>query len=164
MNRMKNANTLSSDAQKVQASLAARGIQANVLEISESTHTAAEAARAIGCQLAQIAKSLVFRAEQSGAAILVITSGANRVNEQRLAVLVGEPIAKASPDFVREATGFAVGGVPPVGHSTALRIFIDQDLRQHAAIWAAAGTPRSMVRLTPAELEAATGGVVADVK
>ena len=130
----------------------------------ESTRTAAEAAQAVGCTVAQIAKSLVFRARVSGAAFCVIASGANRVNEQRLAALVGEPIEKASPDFVREVTGFAVGGVPPVGHSTALRIFIDRDLRQHATIWAAAGTPRTVVPLTPGELEAVTGGTVIEVK
>ena len=151
-------------AQKVQAALAACGIQAQVVEMPESTRTAAEAAQAIGCAVAQIAKSLVFRTRRSGAAVLVIASGANRVNERRLTALVGERIEKASPDFVREVTGFAVGGVPPVGHSTPLRTFIDQDLRQHTAIWAAAGTPRTVVRLTPAELEAVTGGVVIDVK
>jgi len=158
------AEELSISAQKVQAALAARGIQAQVVEMPESTRTAAEAAQAIGCAVAQIAKSLVFRTRRSGAAVLVIASGANRVNERRLTALVGERIEKASPDFVREVTGFAVGGVPPVGHSTPLRTFIDQDLRQHTAIWAAAGTPRTVVRLTPAELEAVTGGVVIDVK
>jgi prolyl-tRNA editing enzyme YbaK/EbsC (Cys-tRNA(Pro) deacylase) len=156
--------TLPVNAQKVQAALAARGVDAKVVEMPESTHTAADAARAIGCGVAQIAKSLVFRTRQRGAAVLVIASGANRVDEQRLAALVGEPIEKASPDFVREVTGFAVGGVPPVGHSTPLRVFIDQDLRRHQAIWAAAGTPRTVVQLTPAELEAVTGGVVVDVK
>ena len=135
-----------------------------MVEMPESTRTAVEAAQAIGCAVDQIAKSLVFRTRPGGAAVLVIASGANRVNERRLAALVGEPIEKGSPDFVREATGFVVGGVPPVGHSTPLRTFIDQDLRQHAAIWAAAGTPRTVVRLTPAELEAVTGGVVIDVK
>jgi prolyl-tRNA editing enzyme YbaK/EbsC (Cys-tRNA(Pro) deacylase) len=155
------AESLSRSAQRVQDALAALGFEmGRVIELPASTRTAAEAAAAIGCTVAQIAKSLIFRGAQSGEPVLVIVSGVNRVNEARLAEILGEPIAKADADFVRAQTGFVIGGVPPVGHTRPLRTFIDEDLRQYQEIWAAAGTPHAVFRLTPADLERLTGGEV----
>lgn len=151
---------LSASAQKVQDMLHTLGYASRVVELPDSTRTAQEAARAIGCQVGQIAKSLIFRGKHSNTPLLVVASGSNRVNERRLSKLVGEPIEKADATFVREHTGFAVGGVPPVGHAELLTNFIDEDLLQYEAIWAAAGTPHAVFQLTPAELQAMTGGQV----
>ena len=151
-------------AQRVQDALHALGRDYRVLELERSTRTSAEAAQAVGCQVGQIAKSLVFRGLDSGRAVLVIASGANRVDEALLAVLLNEPIGRASPDFVREQTGFAIGGVPPVGHATPLPIFIDQDLLQFEQIWAAAGTPHALFALPSQDLPPLTGGQVAALK
>ncbi len=146
-------------ALKVQAAL---GERFAVLEFDASTRTAEEAAAAIGCTVAEIAKSLVFRAE-SGRPVLVIASGAHRVDERRIASEIGEKVGRADPEFVREATGYAIGGVPPVGHKTPPVTLVDEALMAFEAIWAAAGTPNSVFRLTPAELVALTGGAVAAV-
>jgi prolyl-tRNA editing enzyme YbaK/EbsC (Cys-tRNA(Pro) deacylase) len=154
---------LSATAQKVQDALAARGFSGNVLELTEPTRSAAEAARALGCRVDQIAKSLVFRAGQSGRPILVIASGGNRVDEAKVSALVGEEVSKADAAFVRARTGFAIGGVPPVGHAEAPETLLDEDLLQWEEIWAAAGTPNSIVRLTPGELVAVTQGRVARI-
>jgi len=157
------SKNLRTSAQRVQEALAACSVACQVVEMPGSTRTAEEAARAVGCRLGQIAKSLVFKGRRSGQAVLVITSGANRVDEKQLAERIAEPIAKADADFVREKTGFAIGGVPPVGHVQPLKIFIDQDLLQYNEIWAAAGTPRSLFKLTPAELRQITNGQVVNV-
>jgi len=155
---------LSPSAQKVQDALAALGFDAfRVVEMPDTTRTSAEAAAAIGCTVAQIAKSLVFKGRDSGDPVLVIASGANRVDTHKLAALLGEPVDRPDADYVRERTGCAIGGVPPVAHSTPLRTFIDHDLFQHAEIWAAAGTPHAVFRLTPADLERMTGGQVIGV-
>lgn len=154
---------LSPSAKKVQAALAALGMSLQVVELPASTRSAAEAAQAVGCTLGQIVKSLVFRAVESDRPILVETSGSNRVNEARLRELTGETIGKADADFVRQRTGFVIGGVPPVGHSVKLLTFIDQDLLQYTEIWAAAGTPNAVFRLTPEELVRMTGGQVTRV-
>ncbi len=156
--------TLSASAQKVQAALQALGLTLEVVELPASTRTAQEAAQAVGCTVGQIVKSLVFRALQSDRPVLVETSGLNRVDETRLAALLGEPVGKADADFVRQRTGFVIGGVPPLGHAEALPTFIDQDLLQYQEIWAAAGTPHAVFRLTPAELLQMTGGQVVVVK
>ncbi|MCK5275370.1 MAG: YbaK/EbsC family protein [Alphaproteobacteria bacterium] len=132
-------------------------------EFPKSTRTAAEAAAAIGCEVAQIAKSLVFRARASGRPVLVIASGANRVDEKAVAALIGEKIGRADAGFVRAATGFAIGGVPPVGHDKPIETFIDEDILAFDAIWAAAGTPFAVFRLDPHSLAALTGGRVARV-
>jgi len=155
---------LSPSARKVQAALAARGFTLQVVELPQSTRTSAEAAAAVGCTVGQIAKSIVFRAARSQRPVLVLTSGVNRVSESAVAVLVGEPLAKADADFVRARTGFVIGGVPPVGHAESLITFIDEDLLQFAEIWAAAGTPNAVFRLTPEELVRLTEGKVAKVK
>ena len=156
--------SLSPSAQKVQAALAARGFTLQVVELPQSTRTSAEAAAAVGCTVGQIAKSIVFRAARSQRPVLVLTSGVNRVSESAVAVLVGEPLAKADADFVRTRTGFVIGGVPPVGHAESLITFIDEDLLQFAEIWAAAGTPNAVFRLTPEELISLTGGKIMKVK
>lgn len=152
--------TLSPAALKVQAALRQHGLDLQVVELAESTRTALEAAQVVGCELGQIVKSLVFRTKKTERPVLVLASGANRVDEKRLAELVGEKIGKADPDFVRQQTGFAIGGVPPLAHPQPLLTFIDQDLLQYATIWAAAGTPFAVFQLTPPQLLAVTGGAV----
>ncbi len=152
---------MSSSTSRVQEALTAAGLEARVVELPQSTRTAADAAKAIGCQVGQIAKSLVFRASESGSAVLVIASGTNRVNETTIAAAIGEPIGKADADFVRARSGYAIGGVPPVGHATPMRTFIDEDLLRFDRIWAAAGTPNAVFELSPAdELQRITGGTV----
>ena len=148
-------------ALKVQAVL---GDKFEVLEFGAGTRTAADAAAAVGCEVAEIAKSLLFRARESGRPVLVVASGVNRVDENKIAALIGETIARADADFVREKTGFAIGGVPPVGHLEPPLTLIDADLMAFGAIWAAAGTPNAVFALTPAELVELTGGRVAQVK
>lgn len=151
---------LTASAQKVQDALRDLGLASEVVESAEPTRTSAEAARLVGCQVGQIAKSLVFKTAQTGRAVLVITSGANTVNEFRVGMHVKEALGKAPAAFVRQVTGFAIGGIPPVAHATPLQTFIDQDLMKHAEIWAAAGTPNALFRLTPADLVKVTGGQV----
>jgi len=151
-------------AERVRQALAALGHTVEIKEFAETTRTSADAAAAIGCTVAQIAKSLVFRAVGSGRAVLVIASGVNRVDEKRLATALDDRIAKADATFVRDKTGFAIGGVAPVGHTEKPITFIDEDLLQHAEIWAAAGTPNAVFRLTPPALVAMTGGRVIAIK
>lgn len=158
------SSELSTSASRVQQALQAGGFGCQVVELPASTRTAQEAAQAIGCEVAQICKSLVFRAKSSNRAILVIASGANRVNEKRLAALASEPIEKANADFVREQTGFAIGGVPPLAHDRPLTTFVDEDLLQYAEVWAAAGTPHAVFSLTPDALQRMTGGQVVSIK
>ena len=146
-------------AQRVQEKLREAGSSCAVVMMATTARTAAEAAESVGCTVAQIAKSLVFRAK-SGRAVLVIASGSNRVDEKKVAAALGEPIGKADAQFVRDTTGYAIGGVSPVGHDGSVRIFIDADLRRYDAIWAAAGHPHAVFRLTPDELERLTSGAV----
>jgi prolyl-tRNA editing enzyme YbaK/EbsC (Cys-tRNA(Pro) deacylase) len=153
---------LSAAAQRIQDVLAARGLPHQVVEFTRTTRSAADAAAAIGCTVAQIAKSIMFKAA-SGMPVLVIASGPNRIDEAKVATALGEPIGKADADFVRTATGFAIGGVPPLGHVQAPRILIDRDLLPLPTIWAAAGTPNAVFQLTPEELVRMTGGTPADV-
>ena len=155
---------LSASAQKVQDALAARGLALTVVELPQSTRTAAEAALAVGCAVGQIVKSIIFRAAKSNRPVLVITSGANRVSEKAVAALLGEPLARADADFVRARTGFVIGGVPPIGHVEPPVTFIDEDLLAYAEIWAAAGTPNAIFRLTPGDLLALATGTVAKIK
>jgi prolyl-tRNA editing enzyme YbaK/EbsC (Cys-tRNA(Pro) deacylase) len=155
-------------AQRVQALLRAAGLSGDVVEFAETTRTSVEAAAAIGCDVAQIAKSLIFRARPSDRPVLVIASGRNRVNEKRVVERLaangqGEGLARADADFVREKTGFAIGGVAPIGHDTPPIVFIDRDLLGFAEIWAAAGTPFAVFKLTPDELVRLTGGEVVTV-
>jgi prolyl-tRNA editing enzyme YbaK/EbsC (Cys-tRNA(Pro) deacylase) len=145
-------------ARRVQEAIRALGFANQVIELPVPVRTAADAANAVGCEVAHIAKSLIFRAA-SGRGVLVITSGKNRVDEAKVAALLGEPIHKADPDFVRAATGYAIGGVPPLGHATELVTFIDEDLLALQFLWAAAGHPNSLFD----ELLRMAGGRVARV-
>ena len=139
------------------------GPRFEVLEFEASTRSAAEAASAIGCTVGQIAKSLVFRASISDRPVIVITSGTNRVHESAIATHLGETIERANADFVRDRTGFAIGGVPPIGHSGPVLIIIDEDLRRFDEIWAAAGTPNAVFRLNFDDLVQLTAGTVTRV-
>ena len=133
-----------------------------VRSFPEGTRTAVDAAKAVGCDVAQIVKSLVFRRE-SGAAVLIVASGSNRVDEGKVAALLGEPVGKADADFVRRETGYAIGGVPPAQHVAPIETIVDEDLLRYEEVWAAAGTPREVFATTPQQLVAMTGGRVADV-
>jgi prolyl-tRNA editing enzyme YbaK/EbsC (Cys-tRNA(Pro) deacylase) len=158
------AGELTATAQRVQDALTALGVASQVVELPASTRSAAEAAQAIGCRVEQIAKSLVFRGLSTDRPVHAIVSGANRVDEERPGELIAEVVAKVDADYVRRRTGFAIGGVPPVGHVESLVCLIDEDLFQYHAIWAAAGTPRAVFRLTPVDLQRITGGRVVSVK
>ena len=156
---------LSGSAQKIQDALTALGFGTlTVVEMPDSTRTSAEAAQAVGCTVGQIAKSLIFKGKQSGKPILVMASGANRVDEKKIKALVGENIDKPDAEFVRQQTGFAIGGVPPVGHANKLLTLIDEDLLQYTEIWGAAGTPNAVFRLSPGDLVKMTGGQVVAIK
>ncbi|HWQ04153.1 MAG TPA: YbaK/EbsC family protein [Longilinea sp.] len=157
------SNNLSPSAQRVQLAIQELDLHCEVIELSGSTRTALEAAEAVGCDLGQIVKSLVFASVSSHQPILALVSGANRVNEQRLSAVFGEPVMKADGDFVRAQTGFAIGGVPPLGHTYQMKTFIDSDLMAFDRIWAAAGTPHALFSLTPAELLVMTHGEVANI-
>lgn len=155
---------MKSSAKRVQDALNEAGFDCQVQELPGSTRTADDAARAVGCQVGQIVKSLVFKTKKTQQAVLVEASGANRVDEKKLARLVGEKIRFADVDFVREKTGFAIGGVPPLGHAEKIRTFVDEDLQGYEEIWAAAGTPHALFRLTPDDLVEMTGGQMVEVK
>jgi prolyl-tRNA editing enzyme YbaK/EbsC (Cys-tRNA(Pro) deacylase) len=156
-------DSLSASAQKVQDALQAKGYSSEVVELPASTRTAAEAAEAISCQVGQIVKSLVFKTKRTNQPILVLASGSNQVNEKKIGHLIGEPITKAEADFVRQHSGYAIGGVPPLGHTDPLQTFIDRDLLQYGEVWAAAGTPHAVFRLSPDDLEDMTTGQIVDV-
>lgn len=155
---------LSPTAQRVQDLLASRGFHCNVIEYAESTRTSQEAAERAGCTLGQITKSLIFKGRSTQKPILVLTSGANRVDEKRIGEYAGEPIGRADADFVRLVTGFAIGGVPPLGHAQPIETYVDEDLMQYDTIWAAAGTANAIFELTPADLRRMTDGRVVQVK
>lgn len=157
------SQSLSSSAQKVQNALKELGLSIQVIELPASTRTAVEAAQAIGCEVGQIVKSLIFKAKHSGRPILVIASGSNRVNEKTIEGLIAEPLGKADAEFVRQRTGFVIGGVPPLGHSEALETFIDEDLFKYEEIWAAAGTPHAVFRLKPDDLPRMTSGKIINI-
>jgi prolyl-tRNA editing enzyme YbaK/EbsC (Cys-tRNA(Pro) deacylase) len=154
---------VSAATERVRAALAAAGLDNAILALSESTRSAAEAAAALGCDVAQIAKSVVFRGS-NGRAVLVVASGVNRVDEAKVEMLLGERILKADAAFVRDRTGFAIGGVSPIAHATPPIVVLDEDLFAFGCIYAAAGTPFSVFGLTPAELERLTGGRRATIR
>ena len=156
--------SLSPSAQKVQDALITLGFDHEVIESTVSSRTAAEAAERVGCEVGQIVKSLIFKGGESGKAILVLTSGANRVDEKLISSYTGEKIQRADPEFVRAVTGFAIGGVPPLGHPNLLDTYIDDDLIRYSEIWAAAGTPNALFKLTPADLQKMTHGKMIKVK
>jgi len=144
--------------------LRAAGIDVQVVEFEAPTRTSAEAAAAIGCSVGEIAKSIVFRGKTSGQAVIVVASGDNRVSEAKVAAKLGEPLSRADADFVRAATGYAIGGVAPIGHAQPVKLLLDEDLRRFDRIWAAAGTPFSVFPLQPDELARLTGADWADVR
>jgi prolyl-tRNA editing enzyme YbaK/EbsC (Cys-tRNA(Pro) deacylase) len=149
-------------AARFQAALDALGLRRSVIELPVEARTSQQAADAVGVGVGQIAKSLVFMVD--GAPIMVIASGVNRVDERKLATLAGGKVRRADADTVKKATGYTIGGVPPFGHDTALRLWIDEDLLGHDLIYAAGGVPECIFPLTPEELLKATGGTVADVR
>jgi Cys-tRNA(Pro) deacylase len=132
--------------------------------MQETTRSAMDAAQAVGCQVEQIVKSLIFKGKQTHKPILVLAGGANRVNVKSLGKLVSEPIKMADADFVREKTGFVIGGVPPLGHLHPLETFIDEDLIKYEEVWAAAGTPNALFKLASEDLQRITNGQVISVK
>jgi Cys-tRNA(Pro) deacylase len=156
--------TLSRSAQNVQDALSKKGLEFKVIELSASTRTAQEAAETIGCEVAQIIKSLVFHAKTTNKPILVLASGINRVNEKAIEAEVGEKIGKADADFTREVTGFAIGGVPPIGHKQPIETFIDEDLLNFEELWAAAGTPNAVFNLHSKDVKNLTDGKVISIK
>ncbi|MDP1608478.1 MAG: YbaK/EbsC family protein [Chlamydiales bacterium] len=156
--------SLSKSAESVQKILLAKNLQAKVIELPASTRTAEDAAKAIGCMIGQIVKSLVFRTKSTNKPILVLASGPNRVNEQTISHHVGEEIVKADAEFTREVTGFAIGGVPPIGHKQSISTYMDEDLLQFQELWAAAGTPHAVFNLNPETLVSLTAGKVISIK
>lgn len=157
-------STLSPAAQKIQNLLDSLGYKYTVIEHAESTRTAQEAADRAGCELGQIVKSLIFKGKTSGKPILVLTSGANRVDEKRIGAYAGEAIGRADADFARAVTGFAIGGIPPVGHAQKMETYLDEDLMIYKTVWAAAGTPNAIFELSSSDLQKMTEGKVARVK
>jgi prolyl-tRNA editing enzyme YbaK/EbsC (Cys-tRNA(Pro) deacylase) len=156
--------TLSSSAQKIQDQIKSLGYDYQVIEHAESTRTAQEAADRARCALGQIVKSLIFKGKDSGKPILVLTSGANRVDEKRISEYAGEPIGRADADFVRAVTGFAIGGVPPFGHLQKMETYLDEDFLQYDTIWAAAGTPNAIFEVKTSDLQKMTEAKTARVK
>jgi Cys-tRNA(Pro) deacylase len=156
--------TLSTSAQKIQDQLKSLGYDYTVIEHAESTRTAQEAAERAGCELGQIVKSLIFKGKETGKPILVLTSGANRVDEKRISEYAGEAIGRADADFVRTVTGFAIGGVPPIGHAQRMETYLDEDFLQYETIWAAAGTPNAIFKLKTDDLQKMTTGNVVRIK
>jgi len=155
--------TLSSSAQKVQDALKALGYDNQVIEHEQTTRTAQEAADTIGCIVGQIVKSLIFKGKTSDKPVLVVASGPNRVNEKIIKQHLGEKITRPDADYVREHTGYAIGGIPPVGLPKTITTFVDTDLMQYSEVWAAAGTPCAVFKLTPQELVAMTDGTVIEI-
>jgi prolyl-tRNA editing enzyme YbaK/EbsC (Cys-tRNA(Pro) deacylase) len=159
-NEKKEKDMLSKSAQSVQDALSKKGIDTTVVELPSSTRTAEEAAKSIGCEVGQIVKSLLFRTKSSQRPILILASGINRVNEKAVAKHIGEEIGKADADFTREVTGFAIGGIPPIGHKQPIETYIDEDLLQHQEVWAAAGTPNAVFNLEAKALQDLTQGKI----
>ena len=149
---------LPASAQRVQDALTAAGTDARVIELPVAARTSQQAADALGIEVGQIAKSLIFRAVPSGRAVLVIAAGDRRVDEARISALLGESIERATPDFVREHSSFAIGGVAPLAHARPMTTFIDASLRRFDVVWAAGGTPHCVFPIAPAELARVSGG------
>ena len=157
------SSALPASAQRVQDALQSAGLSARVVELAVAARTSQQAADALGIDVGQIAKSLIFRAAQSGRAVLVIAAGDRRVDEARIAARLGEPIGRADPAFVREYSSFAIGGVAPLAHAKPMVTFVDTSLRRFANVWAAGGTPHCVFPLTPDELVRVSDGVELDV-
>lgn len=162
---MTNSNqNLSKSFHKVKDALSKKGIDFQILEFSESTRTADEAAKAIGCEVAQIVKSLVFRIQNTNTPILILVSGTNRVNEKSVSQTIDQKLERADAEFVRDVTGYAIGGIPPIGHKQNIETYIDEDLLKLNELWAAAGTPNSVFKLSSKDLVNLTNGKIISVK
>lgn len=158
-----NSNPLKPAAQRVETAAHALGLNVQVRSMDQSTRTAEEAAAACGCSVGQIVKSLVFRGKDSGRPYLLLVSGSNRVNEKAVAEVLGEALVRPDAQYVRDITGYAIGGIPPVGHTTPITTYLDQDLLAYEIVWAAAGTPESVFSVSPAELRDKAGAMVMKV-
>jgi prolyl-tRNA editing enzyme YbaK/EbsC (Cys-tRNA(Pro) deacylase) len=158
------SDLLNPTARKIQTILDQLGYNCKVIEFQETTRTSVDAAARVECSLGQIVKSLIFRGKISGKPILILTSGANRVDTRKVTSLIGEKIDRADPEFVRSCTGFAIGGIPPVGHLSAIDTIMDEDLLSYDYLWAAAGTPNAVFKLTPQELLTMSSAKIAYVK
>lgn len=152
---------MSKSLKRVRQALEAAGLSAEIRE-TELARTAADAATAVGCEVDQIAKSIIFQGQESGRAVLFLTAGGNRVDAAKAAQVAGEPLGKADAALVRAQTGFAIGGVSPVGHLSPIRAWLDPRLAEFELIWAAAGTPHHVFPISPADLERITGAQPAD--
>jgi prolyl-tRNA editing enzyme YbaK/EbsC (Cys-tRNA(Pro) deacylase) len=153
---------MSKSLARVKAALEAAGAPVEVLEMTESTRTAEEAARAAGCAVDQIAKSIIFRGEDTGHVVLFLTAGGNRVDPAKATAVAGQPLGKADADLIRSETGFAIGGVAPVGHLNPVSAYFDPRLSEFDTVWAAAGTPRHIFAIAPDTLLSITGATLAD--
>jgi len=151
------------EAEKFQSRLKQLGHEHEVVQLPDSTRTAQEAADAIGCSVDQIAKSIIFRLKNANEPILIVASGKNRVNETMVEILAGDELANADADFVKEMTGYVIGGVPPLAHDRPIMTLIDEDLFQYDTIWAAAGHANAVFELTPSELEIMTRAEVISI-
>jgi prolyl-tRNA editing enzyme YbaK/EbsC (Cys-tRNA(Pro) deacylase) len=155
---------LKAACRRVEAGARALGLEISVLQMTQSTRSAEEAAAACGCDVAQIVKSLVFRGKSSGRSIMLLVSGANRVDERGVAASIGEGVRRPDAQYVRDVTGYAIGGIPPFAHAELLATFMDEDLLAHATVWAAAGTPESVFEIAPGRLADAVKARVIRVK
>ena len=153
-------NELPAAAARVQKAAEALGLDVSVAIMPAATRTAEEAAAACGCGIGQIVKSLIFKGKETGHGYLLLVSGANRVNEKAVGARLGEAIVRPDADFVREAAGFAIGGIPPLGHPVPLVPWFDADLLQYGTVWAAAGTPHAVFAVDPNRLREATRAIV----
>lgn len=153
---------MSKSLARVRAALEAAGEPVEILEMGESTRTALEAANAAGCEVDQIAKSIIFRGEDSGHVVLFLTAGGNKVDPAKAAEIAGQPLGKADAGLIRAETGFAIGGVAPVGHLNAVTAYFDPRLSAFERVWAAAGTPRHIFAIAPDRLLQITGATPAD--
>ncbi len=150
-------------ARRFAAALRALGLEGKIRQMPASTRTAEEAARACGCEVGQIIKSLVFRGAASGTPYLLLVSGKNRVNEKAVGRLIGEKLKRPDAHFVRDATGYAIGGIPPLGHDRPMSVYLDEVLLAYGSAWGAAGTPGCVVELDVAALRDAVGAQVVNV-
>ncbi len=153
---------MSKSLKRVKQALEEAGLDVDVLEMADGTRTAAEAAAAAGCALDQIAKSIIFRGETSGAAVLFVTAGGNQVDAKKASAVAGEPLGKADAGLIRAQTGFAIGGVAPIGHLNPIRAWWDPRLSEFETVYAAAGTPRHIFPINPNALQKMAGAIVAD--
>lgn len=156
-------NDLKPASRRVAEAAEKSGLLVNIVTHAQSTRTAEEAAAACGCAVGQIVKSLVFQGKTSGAPLLLLVSGANRVNEKGVGAVIGEALKRPDAAFVRDATGFAIGGIPPLGHDVPLKTYVDRALLAYPTVWAAAGTPESVFEVAPDALVQATGAIIIEV-